>query len=158
MTILNTAWAENELTTEGNWYSRIFAKINTSWRNLTGDTAWTALPLVNGWANYSAAQFGTAACMVRNDTVFLRGMVMNANNALTGQIGSLPAGYSPSANLSFHVVAGPGSARVDVNSDGTVILFRYNANGAPGNGTGAYVSLAGINFPWSSNVTPMSLD
>ncbi len=100
---------------------------------------WTAPTLGNGWVNFLS---GVAPVAYRRvgDVVELRGAIRSGTLATT--VFTLPVGFRPTAgNHLFAVVAGPGGARLDVSSDGTVVVRAYYSSG-----TSALVSLAGVRF------------
>jgi hypothetical protein len=54
-------------------------------------TAWTAVPLVNGWVNLNVGAYGVAAYRKVGDMVQVRGIVASG----VGVIATLPAGFRP---------------------------------------------------------------
>ncbi len=104
-----------------------------------GAPAWTAPTLGNSWQDFLS---GVAPVAYRRvgDVVELRGAIKSGTLATT--VFTLPVGFRPTAgNHLFAVVAGPGGARLDVSSDGTVVVRHYYSSG-----TNALVSLAGVRF------------
>lgn len=102
-----------------------------------------ALAFSGAWSNYNGAVFEVFAWgRDRSGRVSLTGMVKHGTLTQTGVIGVLPVGARPTLSHSFIVVANTGTARVDVQADGSVNLIAYI-----GTGNASFISLAGINFP-----------
>lgn len=91
-----------------------------------------------GWQNYTGASGYQLAAYRKNPLgrVELRGMVERASGALT-TILTLPVGYRPAKSEVFTVYTNTGVGRIDLQSDGQVVLA--------GGGVG-FVSLSGITF------------
>jgi len=93
----------------------------------------------NAWVNYGAP-FNTAGFWKDpNGVVHLRGLIMNGTAGVP--IFTLPVGYRPAGQELLSVVANVGGARVDVRTDGTIIVNSYFSGG-----TNAFMSLDGITF------------
>lgn len=102
-------------------------------------TPWTAVTFQNSWANYGGGYRGVGYRKV-GDMVQVGGLMKD------GTVGAaaftLPVGFRPPAALIFrqecNLYVG---CRVDVNSDGSVVVVGYDTGG-----TNNYVSLSGISF------------
>lgn len=78
---------------------------------------WTALPLVNGWANYVAPYPWAEFRMLPGSLVKVRGVIRNGTASTT--ISTFPVGARTRHQLSFCTIAGSNSlGRVDVYNDG----------------------------------------
>lgn len=90
--------------------------------------------LLNSWVNYGSPYSDLSYCKNSESMVMLRGSVKNGSS---GVIFTLPDGYRPSAQLVFPIVSNNAFGRIDIGSDGNVVL---NV------GTNASVALDGITF------------
>ena len=97
--------------------------------------SWTGLSFGSGWANYGSG-FQNGQYKKVGDLVFLRGLVARTSGVDT-TIATLPSGFRPPANTVFITNATDAFGRVDIQTDGTVLL---------NNGTPTYVQLDGIVF------------
>jgi ribosome modulation factor len=106
-----------------------------------GDTAWTAPTLTNSWVNYGSGGYGNAGYRKDADGfVHLRGLVKNGSS-VGATIFTLPAGYRPAFNGLYSAWNTSGAARINIGSDGTVVIDTQI--GSPGT---AYQSLDGVTF------------
>jgi hypothetical protein len=99
--------------------------------------AWIDAELVAPWVNFGGV-YQTAQYRKVDDTVELRGLVKDGGAAT---IFTMPAGYRPAAREIFIGSSNNESARIDINSDGEVILASFGNHGS-----NAFLSLAGIRF------------
>ncbi len=117
-----------------------------SWANNTvAPGAYTAATMTAGWAYYNTAQnvtnFQDPRYRKVNNVVYLEGLCSKGsaiNNA--DVIITLPVGFRPTKTRIFSVETENGSARVDVNPNGTVLIatgFNVSQN---------WVSLDGLTF------------
>lgn len=101
------------------------------------DSGGAAPAMSNGWARYSTT-FNPAGYIKGSDKmVSLRGLIKNGTNANGETIFTLPAGYRPAKTTIFVANRARSYGRVDVLSDGRVIV-RY--------ASATWTSLDGINF------------
>lgn len=103
-----------------------------------------AFPFAAGWANTAVGQEG-ASYTRQGQVVWLQGSVTKTSGApASGDlIGTLPAGFRPSALLTFPVVGGPGVnifGVLLVHEDGRVRWFSGSAAETD------YTSLSGVSF------------
>ena len=97
--------------------------------------AWTGLSFGSGWASYGGG-FNSGQYKKVGDIVFLRGLVARTSGVGT-TIATLPSGYRPAAQCVFITNATDAFGRVDVQTDGVILL---------NNGTPTYVQLDGLSF------------
>lgn len=91
----------------------------------------------NGWVNYGGEYSTNSYTKTSSDVVFLKGVVRDGNTTPGTVLFTLPEGYRPTHRLIFQTdTAGPAPSRVDVNTNGDVIVMR----------AGSYVVLDGIRF------------
>jgi hypothetical protein len=102
---------------------------------LSLNNTWTAVTFQNSWVNYGGV-FETAA-YTRNSLgeVRLRGMVRSGT--VNTAIFTLPSGFRPALQKVFVVMSNGAIGRVDVRTNGEVVLLT---------GSNAWVSLDGISF------------
>lgn len=102
-----------------------------------GDMAesWQTPQLLNGWLRYDETVEQPGFYRDAASRVFLRGVVKSGTVATT--IFTLPSGYRPGKAQMFAVITSTGVGRMDVKSDGTVVLV------SGGNG---YANLDGLSF------------
>jgi type II secretory pathway pseudopilin PulG len=124
--------------------SSVVAKSTTTagWQSLQGmyysaaqAGAWSNLTLLNGWARYpgfAAPQYTKAS----DGIVSLRGLITAGTAGTT--VAVLPPGDRPSATLIFDVANSGHLARVDVGSNGNVVLLDGGDN--------TWLALESINF------------
>ena len=98
-------------------------------------TAWAGLSFGSGWASFGIG-FNNGEYKKVGDIVFLRGLVARTSGVGT-TIATLPSGYRPSAQCVFITNATDAFGRVDVQTDGVILL---------NNGTPTYVQLDGLSF------------
>jgi hypothetical protein len=99
---------------------------------------WTTPTLQNGWVAFGAGYALPGFCQMTDGTVCLSGVYQSGT---VGIIFVLPANLWPVTRQTFTVQAAGGTARVDVNTSGNVLLVSYNTGG-----TNASLSLCGIRF------------
>lgn len=101
----------------------------------------TPPPLQSSWVNYGGEYSTAGYTKTTSDVVFLKGVIRDGNTATGTVIFTLPEGYRPTQRLIFQTdMAGPAPSRIDVNTNGDVIVDRANS----------YVILDGIRFVSSS--------
>lgn len=106
----------------------------------TYDTGWTAATLVNSWVSFDGgAVFDVPSYRRVGQLVVLKGMGKSGTPPST--MFTLPAGMRPSAQQTFVVFSGTGTARVDIAAVGTVNVTALQSGGA-----NTAVSLSGISF------------
>lgn len=99
------------------------------------DTAWKALPYVNGWADYGLPYSPCGYRKLSSGLVVLRGLVQGGTAT---QILTLPVGYRPGIQLLLGVQTSPNvMCRLDIQTNGSL----YHTGGAAG-----WISLGGICF------------
>jgi hypothetical protein len=97
----------------------------------------------NSWTNYGSGYTTLAFRKNPLGKVQLRGMIRSAGTTAGLNIFTLPTGYRPAARALFDAIAENVQARVDVNTDGSVMMMVTAA-------TGSYLSLDGIEFDTDS--------
>lgn len=136
----------NSGTLAGVWDA--IAKLQRSVLALqSGSAASSDVVFYNGWRNYASGTGpygGVEALRAPDGMVFIEGIVdKSGGNFVVGEtMFTLPDGCLPRKNLAFTVIAngpsGDAFGRVDVRSDGSVVLI-VGASSPVG-----YVSLSGI--------------
>ncbi|MGZ4530800.1 MAG: hypothetical protein ACXVXP_00440 [Mycobacteriaceae bacterium] len=118
---------------------------------------WSALTsyYANSWTDYGAG-FGTGQYFVDSaGVVTLQGLIKNGASYTFGNASStplvLPAGARPAAQRIFHCAAQDGSAityvaRVDIKTDGTVIIMTALGGTSVSGTANGWLSLAGVRF------------
>jgi hypothetical protein len=96
---------------------------------------WNAPVLLNSWANYSS-MYDPAGYYLHNNRVFIRGFIKSG--AMDVSLFTLPLGFRPPFYLVIPVVTAGGPTRVEVRTNGDIIL----ASG----GTNAWVSISNVSF------------
>jgi hypothetical protein len=113
-------------------------------------TAWTQLPLVNGWTHYGAP-YGPALYRRIGDEVQLRGLTQGGSSA-TAAICTLPVGFRPLHEPICATICAGGVTEIRVNTLGVVAIQSWNPPaGAVISGWGpasptVWTSLAGVTF------------
>lgn len=92
------------------------------------DSGWITPTLNSPFTNYGSA-FADASYRKINDIVCIQGLVL-INGASNGStIFTLPSGYRPTGSIMFAGFNGNvGHARIDIQSDGDVLLLSQAAN------------------------------
>jgi hypothetical protein len=98
---------------------------------------------LNSWTNYGSGYTTLAFRKNPLGKVQLRGMLRSAGATAGLNIFTLPTGYRPTARALLDAIAENVQARVDVNTDGSVMMMMTAA-------TGTYLSLDGIEFDTDS--------
>lgn len=106
------------------------------WRPINVESGWQYPTLANGWVNYGGS-YPPARYKKVNDIVYLQGLVKNGT---VGTVHSfvLAAGFRPGYRHIFPILSNTSSGRVDITSDGLVIMHT---------GSSSWMSLDGISFP-----------
>lgn len=110
------------------------------------ETAANAITFLGGWANFGSG-FATGTYAKIGTRVFLDGLVSNVGGALAANsvysIATLPVGVRPATQKLYGTWSGdaPSAARVDVRTDGTIIVITGGAIGVSG-----YVSICDLSF------------
>ncbi len=101
--------------------------------------AFTQPTLLNGFTNYNLGYATVAYFKDKMGIVHLRGLALKNTNQNGLAIFTLPAGYRPSTSgtLLFSTIANSGGARIDVQTNGNVVVM--------GGSTG-WIGLDGITF------------
>lgn len=96
--------------------------------------------LQNSFVNFGITWEDVGYYKDKMNRVHLRGFLSQLlNNGAVLTIFTLPTGYRPAGTLTFLVFGDTGPLRVDVNADGTVMVW-------PAGSTYDYLSLSGISF------------
>jgi hypothetical protein len=98
------------------------------------------IPTLNSpWINYGGGFMGTRYYKTVEGVVVIEGLIQAAGGSDTTDVVlfTLLTGYRPSADLMFHVMDGGGGNRIDVLTNGDVVMR---------NGNTAFTSLSGIVF------------
>lgn len=96
--------------------------------------AWTAPTLTNSWVNFNSG-FTPAGYRRIGDQIYLRGLI--SSGTVGAAAFTLPAGFRPAISELWASIANNALCRMQVNSDGTVVV---DAGNAPSN---AFVSILG---------------
>jgi len=97
--------------------------------------AWTGLSFGSGWTSYGSS-YQTGQYKKVGDLVLLRGLVARTSGVGT-TIATLPAGYRPPAQCLYTIHTNTGDGRLDVQTDGQIILAAGGSD---------YVQLDGLSF------------
>jgi hypothetical protein len=81
----------------------------------------TTLTLVNGWLNFGSA-FASASAVRQGRLVQVVGLIRLGTTTAGTVLTTLPVGWRPSSNIVCTCWCQNGTARVDVNSTGQVVL------------------------------------
>lgn len=82
---------------------------------------WANLVYQNNWADYQTSSWATGAYTKTSaGLVVLKGLIKNGASGTT--IGTLPVGYRPAQNLVFASVSQSANARIDILTNGNVLL------------------------------------
>jgi hypothetical protein len=91
--------------------------------------AWYNFDLQNDWENYGGGYNTAQYTKTSTGIVFLKGLIRYGTATANTVIGTLPAGYRPSAALVYQVTTSANvTARIDVLVDGTVIIVTGSTN------------------------------
>jgi len=82
---------------------------------------WTAASYSNSWVDFGSGFAGAQYYKDPNGVVHIQGLV-KSGSAGNATIFTLPAGYRPQERLMFATYVMTGVARLDINSDGTVVM------------------------------------
>lgn len=104
-------------------------------RGTTAGSAFSLLPLKNGWVTYGGP-FGQPSYTKTNNIVTVSGLV---NAGKHGLIATLPVGYRPDKQLVFNLNNHERSARIDVKTNGDIVWVA-------GGKSHGWLSLSGIQF------------
>jgi autotransporter adhesin len=145
-TIISTAQWGVPITDAVNANTTDVAALKTA----TNVTAWSNLPLKNGFSNFSGTWTGGQYRKVGTNTVQLRGMITTGVAWTQSQTPfTLPVGYRPLLTITFLVtysgsdgLGGPGRVELSNNGDCTCLWA------ASGNNANVYgwMSLSGVQF------------
>lgn len=111
---------------------------------------WTPAAMQNGWVTHSTTFNPPEYTMTKTGEVFLHGVIKDGTITSGTLLFTLPVGMRPSARLIFPVAAGIGTsgnglARIDVRTDGQVVLMAATSN--------RYISLDNIRFMSAGSCT-----
>lgn len=98
------------------------------------------VPTLNSpWINYGGGFQSVRYFIGPDNKVTIEGLIQATTGSSTTGVTlfTLAAGYRPQANMMFNVWGGGGACRMDVNSDGTVVMQGCNT---------VFTSFAGISF------------
>ena len=96
---------------------------------------------LNGWANFEDRFENIEIFKNRDGLVTLNGLIKGDYSKI---IFKLPEGWKPKKQLIFSVCSDNTARRLDINSNGELVL---NTNGNPGTVSGSgWLSLSGISF------------
>lgn len=100
--------------------------------------AWTSLSYINGGSAWNDAAYGTGGQYYKDSLgrVHFRGLV-GGNAGAT--ISVLPVGFRPAIRLLIAVTTSPGTGRIDIHPDGSIII-------AVGQASGGWWSLNNVSF------------
>ncbi len=85
-------------------------------------TAWTALPIIAGWANYGVG-YNSAQYRINNNVVELRGLLRTSvAKAIGSTIATLPVGYRPVSRYLLDTIYFTGNGRIDVHNTGIITV------------------------------------
>lgn len=99
---------------------------------------WAPLNIAGGWSSYSATYAPPSFTITSSGAVILKGLVKKASAAVNDEVlATLPPGYRPSERLLFTGYSNSAYSRLDVLTNGNIILRAHNA---------AWVTLDSVNF------------
>lgn len=109
--------------------------------SVPADSGWQNFPGAGGWTAYGNGHRQPQIRRIGNQ-IFLRGLCGSATNHPAGAVlGTMPVGWRPTQIELFEVQSSSGvGTRVDVNTDGTVVVVSQPIN------TGGWLSLAGLSY------------
>jgi hypothetical protein len=86
--------------------------------DLTEDTGWIDLTLLNGWVNYAVGTYPSAGYRKLNGVVYIRGLLKNGTVTAQTPLANLPVGFRPAYDHMSATAASPGTvmARIDVQA------------------------------------------
>ena len=93
----------------------------------TGDVTWSSFgTMQNNWIDYSTTYYPNGYRKTKDGLVLLRGLLKRSSGIIVGGevIGNLPVGYRPSEQLLFQTSSNDAPARVDVLTNGNVIVVQ----------------------------------
>lgn len=86
---------------------------------------WDPLPLENGWESYGGGYSPAQYTRTADGVVVLSGVIRNGDTSNNIVLGHLPKGFQPTHTLIYPAPSASGGiSRVDVTTDGRVILTR----------------------------------
>lgn len=127
----------NDITIDGlQWFADI------------PESYWTEIDLLNSWVGFDNQDWANNARYYKDGYghVHVNGLIKNGVTTIGTVIGTLPPDCRPEANLIFASWAADGSTRIDVGSNGDIILMDSTVN----NG---HLSLDSISFRANPNYT-----
>lgn len=104
----------------------------------TQNRGWIAPTLLNGWTNFGSGYETAGYYKDALGFIHLKGLIKSGAMGTAAFV--LPSGYRPSYRKMFPVLTSGGIGRVDIDTEGNVLIINY---GTAANG---YVSLDGIVF------------
>jgi hypothetical protein len=120
---INRPTTKTIISTNG-WGIPITDEVNrlTTWQLAQVPSAWTNLPLLNGWVNIGGSR-PTTAVRKFGELVVLRVALMSGN--IGGGISpfTIPAGYRPGYYLDAWARCGPTYAFLNIDTAGTAAIF-----------------------------------
>ncbi len=136
--VLHNQWPGNELQNSTTLNTRIDQQLNTLVPRVT-DGGWITPTLLNSWVSFDGgATFGIPQYRLKSGVVQVAGL---AKSGTINPIFTLPAGFRPNKEIMFLVMAGGGTARIDITPAGSLFLSAYAYSG-----NNSYLSLNGIEF------------
>lgn len=123
-----------ELNSSGDW---VINDGNLTITNGRAGEAWSNVSFNTGWGNFGGI-YRTGQYKKLGDLVFLRGFVKRSSGSSTTMF-TLPSGYRPSQQEILTSSSADAWCRVDIETDGDVVIF---TGGDPTN----WVSLNGLVF------------
>ena len=116
---------------------------NASWTNestIDGPESPVSVSFLNDFADYGSS-FAPVTYYKHKERVYISGLVKQDDDGTlpNATIFNLPVGYRPSEDHIFYATSNNAGCRVDVQSDGDVIIIVCNDNLA-------FISLSGISF------------
>lgn len=93
-------------------------------------SGWTTLPLTAGWQVFDTTGHSTNQYRKGSDgIVTVKGLIKNGNTTPGTVIATLPAGFRPKERLCIVGVAGSAHSRIDILSNGQIIIGGYANSG-----------------------------
>jgi len=122
--------------------------VRVSAKNATGESAydtasatipaWYHCGLQNGWENYASTSAAANYTKTSSHVVTLKGLIKSGTVTNGTVLCTLPAEYRPSQRIIFQTASAGVATRIDVTSNGDVLLM--------GSGNATWLTLNGISF------------
>lgn len=115
-----------------------YYSITASYIPGSASVTWNNMTLQSGWVAFGGAYSTPQFTKTSDGVVHLKGLITGGTNADGTLLVTLPAGYRPKEHLLLSTVDYAQRARLDVNADGTVLIYYSASNG--------WMSFDGLSF------------